>query len=65
MNWDAIGAIAELLGAVGVIVTLAYLAQQISQNTRTVRSSAAAALAQTNNSVGLALVQDADVNRIW
>ena len=65
MNWDAIGAIAETLGAVGVIATLAYLATQIAQNTRTVRSSAAAALAQTNNSVGLALVQDADVNRIW
>ena len=50
MNWDAIGAIAELLGAVGVIATLAYLAQQIRQNTSTVRSSAAASLAQTNDS---------------
>ena len=29
MNWDAIAAIAELLGATGVIVTLAYLAIQI------------------------------------
>ena len=65
MNWDAIGAIAETLGAVGVIATLAYLATQISQNTRTVRSSAAAAVVQIHNSVGLALVQDADVNRIW
>ena len=30
MNWDAIGAIAELLGAVGVIASLVYLATQIS-----------------------------------
>ena len=29
MNWDAIGAIAELLGAVGVIASLVYLAGQI------------------------------------
>ncbi len=29
MNWDAIGAIAELLGAVGVIASLIYLATQI------------------------------------
>ncbi len=29
MNWDAIGAIAELLGAVGVIASLVYLATQI------------------------------------
>jgi hypothetical protein len=47
MNWDAIGAIAELLGAIGVIASLIYLATQIrqsreqmSQNTRAMRSSA-------------------------
>jgi hypothetical protein len=34
MNWDAIGAIAELLGAVGVIASLIYLAMQLKQNTR-------------------------------
>ncbi len=33
MNWDAVGAIAESLGAVGVIATLAYLAFQIKGNT--------------------------------
>ena len=45
MNWDAIGAIAELLGAVGVIASLVYLATQIrqsreqmSQNTRALRA---------------------------
>ena len=46
MNWDAIGAIAELLGAVGVIASLVYLAGQIRQsreqthqNTRALRAS--------------------------
>ncbi len=34
MNWEAVGAIAELLGATGVIASLAYLAIQIRQNTR-------------------------------
>jgi hypothetical protein len=45
MNWDAIGAIAETLGAVGVIASLVYLATQIrhsreqmSQNTRALRA---------------------------
>jgi hypothetical protein len=32
MNWDAIGALAELAGAVGVIITLVYLAVQIRQS---------------------------------
>jgi len=31
MNWDAISAIAELLGALAVIVTLIYLAVQLRQ----------------------------------
>ena len=35
MNWDALGASAEILAAVGVIVTLFYLAFQIRQSTRT------------------------------
>ncbi len=29
MNWDAIGAVAELLGAIGVIGSLAYVATQV------------------------------------
>ena len=47
MNWDAIGAIAELLGAVGVIASLVYLATQIrhsrEQMDRNTQASAAAA----------------------
>ena len=37
MNWDAVAAIAESVGAVGVIATLAYLAVQIRSNTKAVR----------------------------
>ncbi len=49
MNWDAIGAIAELLGAIGVIASLVHLTgqicqsrEQMSQNTRALRASTAA-----------------------
>ena len=34
MNWDALGAIGEIFGAVAVVVTLLYLAKQISQANR-------------------------------
>ena len=34
MNWDALGAIAELLGSIAVFLTLAYLAIQVRQNSR-------------------------------
>jgi hypothetical protein len=41
MNWDAIGAMAELLGAIAVVATLAYLSVQLRQNTASVRASSA------------------------
>ena len=34
MNWEAIGALGEVLGAVTVVATIFYLARQIRQNTR-------------------------------
>ena len=33
MNWDAIGAVGELAGALAVLITLIYLAVQLRQNT--------------------------------
>ena len=36
MNWDAIGAIGEIAGAAGVILTLFYLTKQIRQNSHSV-----------------------------
>ena len=40
MNWDALGAIGEIIGAVAVILTVGYLAFQIRQNTAMLRSTA-------------------------
>ena len=39
MNWEAIGAIGEIVGAIAVVVTIGYLAVQIRQNTRSVRAA--------------------------
>ena len=44
MNWDAIGAIAELVGAVGVVASLLYVATQVRHGTR---ASAAEAKLET------------------
>ena len=38
MNWEAMGSIAELLGALGVIVSLVYLATQVRSNTAAIRA---------------------------
>jgi hypothetical protein len=34
MNWDAIGAVGEIVGALTVLITLIYLATQIRQSNR-------------------------------
>jgi len=34
MNWEAIGAIAELIGGIAVLVTLIYLSIQVKQNSQ-------------------------------
>ena len=40
VNWNAVGAIGEILGAVAVVITLLYLSKQIRQNTRSVQVAA-------------------------
>ena len=40
MNWEALGAIGEIVGAAGVIATLVYLSVQLRQNTKALRSNA-------------------------
>ena len=40
MNWEAIGAVGEIVGAIAVIATLAYLAIQVRQGTNSVQGAA-------------------------
>ena len=40
MNWDAIGAVGEILGALAVFVTLIYLAIQTRDNVKVLRARA-------------------------
>ncbi|MFT4677659.1 MAG: hypothetical protein ACI831_001663 [Candidatus Azotimanducaceae bacterium] len=40
MNWEAAGSICEIVDALAVFITLAYVAVQIRQNTGVVRAAA-------------------------
>ena len=44
MNWEALGALAELLGAIGVIATLLYLSRQINHNSKQLEGSSTIAV---------------------
>ena len=63
MNWDAIAAIAEGLGAVGVIATVIYLAFQIRQNTQSIQGSTGQSLMSQEIAVHALLAEHASVYR--
>ena len=64
VNWEAIGAVAELLGAVGVIGSLVYLAAQIRQNTRSLRATAYQTITGHVGDINRALFENADVAHV-
>ena len=65
MNWEALGAVAELLGAIGVIATLFYLAVQIRQNTRTIRAAAFQETMRDITAVADLAAQQPELSRIY
>jgi hypothetical protein len=54
MNWDAIGAIGEVVGATAVVLSLIYVATQIKQNTA---ASRAQSINQINSQYGALMSQ--------
>ena len=63
MNWDAIAAIAEALGAVGVIATVIYLAFQIRQNTKSIQGSTGQSLMSQEMGLYALIAEHASVYR--
>jgi hypothetical protein len=65
MNWDAVGAIAEVVGAAGVLITLVYLAVQIRHNSASVDSSTEDGVTSGFNDINNVIAADADLSRIF
>lgn len=61
MNWDAVGAIAEALGAIGVIASVLYLAVQIRTNTKSQESTVQHSLHEETVSRMMAFAQDTEL----
>ncbi len=64
MNWEALGSVGEIVGAIGVIASLIYLAAQIRQNTRSLRAGTYESLAQATASSNVLLISDPEIARI-
>jgi hypothetical protein len=65
MNWDAIGAVAELLGALGVIISLLYLGTQVRSSSRATRQAAAQAIYTKLSSLHEALATHPETADVW
>jgi len=65
MNWDAIGAVSETLGALGVMASLIYLASQLRSNA--LASSVEAKLATTRfmTDFNRDLINDPELYELW
>jgi hypothetical protein len=61
MNWEALGAIAESVGAFGVVASLLYVGLQVRQNTRSVRAATYETLARSSGEFLSPLVEDPEL----
>jgi uncharacterized protein YllA (UPF0747 family) len=65
VSWDAIGAVAEIVGAVAVVVTLIFLTLQIRQNTASVRQQCYNDIFVRRQEILLRISESEDLHRIW
>jgi hypothetical protein len=65
MNWEAIGAIGQVVGAFGVIASLLYLAAQIREEAKAKRASAVHSQAEAFRGLLHTLATDGELSAIY
>jgi hypothetical protein len=65
MNWEAIGATGELIGAFAVVITLIYVGIQVRHSAGAVRSAAANDASVALQTVYLALGSNRQASEVW
>jgi len=65
MNWDAVGAVAELVGAAVVVLTIFYLASQIRNAEKATRILAVARTAEATDSWLSGIVNDSELCSVY
>lgn len=65
MNWNAIGAVAEIVGAIAVVVTLIYLAVQVRQATQATQAASFQTASALEQEFLLVVGQDPATARTW
>jgi hypothetical protein len=65
MNWEAIGAVGEIAGALAVIMSLLYLASQIRENNKSTRYGAVQNLLDNTTQLLGRLSSDKEIMGLW
>lgn len=65
MDWSAVGAVGNVLGALGVVVSLGYLSVQIKHQIREARVTAVHELTENFRGFLMALAENAQLADIW
>ena len=65
MNWEAINAIAQAIGAFGVVASLWYLGVQVHRSTRVAKIAAQDSAASALRDVTKPYMENAELARIW
>jgi len=65
MNWEAIGAVAEIVGVIAVVVSLVYVSVQIKQNTKVARAATRQAIAESTENLVSDLISNAEIAEIF
>ena len=65
MNWDALGAIAELVGALAVVASLLYIAVQVRAGTRASRVQSKLESVRLLNDFIDSMIKNPELNALW
>jgi hypothetical protein len=65
MNWEAVSAVAELIGVLVVVISLIYVALQVRQNTQTVRAGTELETGRLWSELHSRMAHSPDMADIW
>ena len=65
MNWEAISAIGQLVGALAVVISLIYLAREVRSNARATRHAAMRSTLDNFNRLAQQLTEHSDLAELY
>src|SRR4029453_18346336 len=65
LNWEAIGAIGQIVGAIAVVVSLLYLAREVHSNARATRRAAMRSTLDSLNGLIRLFEEHPDLAHVW